>query len=650
MPIVTGLFSQLDLREGAQPSITVTSRDYSTSAAASQIVAGIAAVILALLALWRMSSVRLRTPDRVFARGLDALRGRDRIDAAVVSVLVAWWIVAPTHVDDGWIWAQDRVFTDFGQVTFYFDFWGVIAPLGYWLTWLGQWVVGSSADLVFMRLPVLGVLLTSWFVSRKCLSLSVGAQAGPRALWVLGTTFLVGAVAWGMTLRPEPVVALLALVSLWTMLSFARVPRTASLAVATIAVALAVSAHPTGVVVLAPLAAAAPLVFRTLRARRVLAGTIAGLALVGLSLTVVLVFLQADWAHFAADTKIARAGTTHKFSVLDEYIRYTDFDQAGAGQPLPRLALGLMILSFVAVLTRVRSHLSSVSVLPAWSVGLGMASLAVIPSKWPWHFGALVALTAVAVAAEFERLVGENSRLGTVRRVAAAGAVFAIVLFAWTAPGVTVTAIGFQNINWADAFNAETWLVAACLASVGVAWATLAARRRRQPAGRLARSTAWMLVGLSATAISFTIGLHIVDAVRSPWTPARQNLHALAGVSDCGLADHLGRDAIVQKIEDPATATIAHPAVGLYVPCARIPRIERGIVELPSVVVTHSLSDFIDRDSPFAAADDLYGFRRTLGPRPYRSVDFEVVVPEVPGYVRADAVAEAERYGEGRRS
>jgi hypothetical protein len=650
MPIVTGLFTELDLRTGSPPKMTVTSRDYATSATARQLVAGAAAVILALLALWLMSSARLRRPDQARDRILSALRGRDWVDAAVVSVLVAWWIVAPAHVDDGWVSAINRVFGDFGHVTFYFDHWGVIAPSSYWLTWLNHWVVGSSTDLVFVRLPVLGVLLTTWFVCRRCLSLSLGAKAERRALWVLGASYLVGALAWGMTLRPEAIVALLALVSLWAMLSFAQAPRTASLAVATIAVVLAVAAHPTGVVAFAPLAAAAPTVLRTLRVSKVLAGTILGLALAGLSLIVVLVFFNTDWGHLAADAKIARAGATHNFSVLDEHTRYTGFDQDGAGMPLPRLSLALMILSFVSVLTWVLSRPQRVSVLPAWSVGLGLASLALVPSKWVWHFGALVALTAVAVAAEFERLAEERqSRLGTARRVVALGVVFGMALLAWTAPGFTATAIAFHDL-WGYAFNTDIWVIASGLAGAVIAVAISSARRRGEGSQQLARSTAWTLVGFSVLAIAFTIGLHVVDAVRSPWTAARQNLHVLMGVSNCGLADHLDRDAIVQRIADPATATLAHPALGLYVPCGRTPRIENGIVETPSVVMTHWLWDFVDRDNPFAAAEDLYGFRRTLGPQPYEGVGFEVVVPEVPGYVRTAAVAEPQRHGEGGRS
>ena len=364
---------------------------------------------LALLALWLLSAVALTTMRLGWPSRLGRIwRSLDRVDAVVGLALAVWWIVAPAHIDDGWIWAQNRIFADFAAVTFYFDFWGVIAPLGYWPTWLGHWAIGSTTDLVFMRLPVLGLLAAAWFVCRSCLRLALGGELVERSRWVLAAAYLVGAVAWGMTLRPEPVVALLAVVSLWAMLSFARTTRISSLAAATIAIALALSAHPTGLVAAAPLIAAAPLVFRTLRASRLLAATFAGLSFAALALIVVLATLDTDLSHLLVDAAIARTGDTHAYSIWDEYLRYTQFDE-GAGLPLLKFSLAFMLASVIAVLARVRSVPVSVSLLPARSVAIGLVSLAFIPSKWPWHFGALVAIAAVATQPRW------NASLVTVR-------------------------------------------------------------------------------------------------------------------------------------------------------------------------------------------------------------------------------------------
>ena len=78
MPIVTGLFSQLDLHTGHRPEIVIRTRDYSTSATAMQVVASAVAVALALLAMCFISGAgRLPRRDRIArtspANGADAI-------------------------------------------------------------------------------------------------------------------------------------------------------------------------------------------------------------------------------------------------------------------------------------------------------------------------------------------------------------------------------------------------------------------------------------------------------------------------------------------------------------------------------------------------------------------------------------------------
>ena len=245
-------------------------------------------------------------------------------------------IVAPAHTDDGWVWTQYRTIADLGAVSFYFNFWGAISPFSFWLPWLSHWPIGSTTDLVFMRLPIVAVLLSSWAVCRTCLRLAVGGKLDGRSHWALAAVFLVGVVAWGMTLRPESVVGLLALVGLWTMLSFAHAPRMSSLAIGTIAVVLAVTVHPVGIVAIAPLLAGTPLAVRALRTSKVLAGSLAALGLSGSALAIVLITFDADLGQRLVGAKIASYGDTHAYSFWEEYLRYTDFD-GGAGLPIFRL-------------------------------------------------------------------------------------------------------------------------------------------------------------------------------------------------------------------------------------------------------------------------------------------------------------------------
>ena len=86
-----------------------------------------------------------------------------------------------------------------------------------------------------------------------------------------------------------------------------------------------------------------------------------------------------------------------------------------------------------------------------------------------------------------------------------------------------------------------------------------------------------------------------------------------------------------------ATVTLIHPAIGAYFPCAEIPRISDGVVEIPTAHVAHRYWNVLERDSPFTAAAELYGLRRVVG-RPYHGADVESVARVIPGYARADAI------------
>ena len=130
MPILTGLFTGLDIRAGEPPQVVVRTRDYATSWTARQFVAGGLAVALVCAVLILLARPRRRRLLASLRRGIrSAWAARDRTDAAVVGVLLVWWIVAPTLFDDGWLWVQLRAFDDLGKPDFYYDMWGVGLPL-----------------------------------------------------------------------------------------------------------------------------------------------------------------------------------------------------------------------------------------------------------------------------------------------------------------------------------------------------------------------------------------------------------------------------------------------------------------------------------------------------------------------------------------
>ncbi len=637
MPILTGLFTGLDIRAGEPPQVVVRTRDYATSWTARQFVAGGLAVALVCAVLILLARPRRRRLLASLRRGIrSAWAARDRTDAAVVGVLLVWWIVAPTLFDDGWLWVQLRAFDDLGKPDFYYDMWGVGLPLGYWIEWLRHWVIGSTSDLVFMRLPTVLALLGSWMLCRWCLHRVVSGPALASVRWTLAGAFLVGATAWGMTIRLEPFVSVLVLVSLAAMISFALAPRLAPLTIAVPATVLAATAHPVGLVAAAPLLAGTPKIAGWLRRggrRHLLA--FGALLLAGLALALVLSALDADLATRLADARVAREGDFHAEPWWHEYVRYTNFDAWGGGTAIRRLSLALLLLSVVAWLSRRRAAATGVLVLPARSVAVALVLLAFVPSKWPWHFGALAAMGAVAAAAEVARLVREREEPGwqTIRPLFALAAIGVVTFWLWRAPSGWGR-LDLQETSWRSGFSLLSFLLLTSILVMAAVVSVRAGREHGVLEGIVGRSIAivsFAVVGLTAVIL-------IRDAAVTAWSPARQNLEALAGRSSCGLAHQLrGERNVSRLLADPETPTYLEPPVALYFPCATTPTIDGGLVEVPGLVVVQSRRRLLldKRGNPFAAVSDLYRLRGIAhGPG---GVEVLSVADGIPGFVRVDA-------------
>ena len=262
--------------------------------------------------------------------------------------------------------------------------------------------------LVFARVPTLIVLVVSWLLCRVAFGLAApGASTTGR--WVLAASFLVGATAWGMTLRLEPVVSMLTVASLAAVVSARRGAGFVMIAIASGLAVLGVTSHPAGLVALAPLVGAAPWIFGRIRrdGRRSLAivGTI-GVA--SAACVLALLTLDADLPIRLHDATLVHEGELHSASWRNEYLRYARFDTYGGSTMVRHLSLGVFALALLAWTLRSRAT-STVSNLPVASLASGLLLLAFVPSKWPWHFGALAGIGALALATEVERLLGERA-------------------------------------------------------------------------------------------------------------------------------------------------------------------------------------------------------------------------------------------------
>jgi hypothetical protein len=146
----------------------------------------------------------------------------------------------------------------------------------------------------------------------------------------------------------------------------------------------------------------------------------------------------------------------------------------------------------------------------------------------------------------------------------------------------------------------------------------------------------WVIPLASLGFVAVTIGVLSLDGSRSNWSPARQNLATLIGRSNCGLADELGRTT-ADRMAQPGTITLPIPSLALYFPCATIPSIRGGVVQLPNLVAYEDAPWPLQvKDGPFAAAADLYS-TDTLAQGP-RNVAVLAVHKQSLDFTRADAV------------
>jgi cell wall arabinan synthesis protein len=530
MPVVSGLFSNLDLRRSAAPSVSVTTTVYASQSTVVQTVLRIFAAVCAIAALALVAA-----PRRL---GRPRLPGVGLVDAVVVAVLLVWWPLGPSFFDDGWVTAGQTNFAVGGGPSSYYDSFAVTSSLQYWLVWIEHPLFAASHALVVLRIPALICLLATWIVCRWTLG-RVAPAAGTAARWALATAFLTGALAWGMTLRPEPVVALLVTGATACTVRFLERGTPGPLAVAVVLVALAVSAHPAGLLTIAPLLVALPALARWARPRFAVVGTI---LLSGAALLAILALLGSDVGHLSTNVASLRAFGVENAGWRDELTRYSLLSRDLYGAPLRRLWVVLALLAVFAYLLRPRGEDARPTLgLPAAAVGVSLLLLIVTPSKLPWHFGVLIGLAAVALAAETARLVAEPRRWH-VRPflVVAAGVVAAA--WAW-GPRLAWSTLDLRTLHWTLGVERHLTFAKAAgavpvLVLLALAVFAFARRRSRRLEDVPWRAAAWIVPAVTVPLLAFTVGVFAADAAKtSSWTLARQNVDSLRGNLDCGLAD-----------------------------------------------------------------------------------------------------------------
>jgi hypothetical protein len=546
MPAVNGLFSELDLRSGTPPSVDVTTRTFGSRGTTLQAILWSAAAVAAFVALLLVATPR-RPRCSWAARGARRATANARpVDAVVALLLAAWWVVGPSFFDDGWRLASQENYAAFGGFSTYYSSFGVGALLD-WLQWTEHVVLRGSNVLLVLRLPALLCLAVTWILCRWILNRIVPADDADRgiAVWALAAGFAVGAMAWGMTFRPEPVVALLVTGVFACTILFLERATTAPLAVAAVLVVLAVLAHPAGLVAVAPLLAVAPTVWRWGRQHAAAATTIvlAMIALLG-----VLAIVGSDLQQRRADVISLRTYGDEISGWRDEISRYTLLSRVPYGTPLRREWVALAFLAILAYLLRRRPDRQGALLgLPAASVGIALLLLIATPSKLPWHFGGLIGVAALALATETARLRQESRAVEgwQLRPFLVIGAAMLAAAWSWS-PRNAWADLDLRTLQWTLGIEKRVTLAkvagAAPLALLLVLTAVAVLRRHSSLRDVPWRAAAWTVPVVAVPLVAFTVGVLIADSAKThSWTLARQNLQSLKGDLRCGVAD----DALV---------------------------------------------------------------------------------------------------------
>jgi len=423
-PMVVGLYSDLPTDtapDGIDVAVEVDSR-FTTEPTVLKwiaIVLGLVATAVALWALHGLDQTDGRRDRRFLPRSWFRLRAPD---VAVIGTLGIWHVVGGNTSDDGYILSMARAADPAGYMANYYRWYGVPeSPFGspyYDLLTLFSHVSTASP---WMRLPALIAAILCWLViSREVLPrLGRAARTTPVVVWSSAAVFLAFWMAYNNGLRPEPVIALGALLT-WTSVERAiATRRILPFAVAVIIASFSLATGPTGLMAVAALVMGLRPMVRTVvvRGRRI-GSHLALLAPVLAAGTMVLISVfgvQSLASVLEAIRVRGEIGPNHSW--FEEFVRYYYLMQPTVDGGLPRrLPVLLVLLCLVVVIATVlrRGKVPGAAVGPTWrlvGVVVGTAFFMMFsPTKWTHHFGvyagiggAIAALGALAIAASAVR-------------------------------------------------------------------------------------------------------------------------------------------------------------------------------------------------------------------------------------------------------
>jgi arabinosyltransferase B/arabinosyltransferase C len=362
-------------------------------------------------------------------------------DAAVVAVSLFWVVAGPVNIDDSWylLMARNAMQSGYlGNVIYQFNvtenpFVASQYAMQAWGALGGQWSLG------WMRLLPLAYGLATYALLRVLVATALGRVAQrPLVAWAVAAAHLLWWLPYGMTLRPEPLIAL-GTAGVLVFSELARRRRSVGVfAVAVAVAALTVTASPTGLVAAAPLMVCLPWLWQWWRAEsarsRVTAALVVGAAA---SIVIPVAFADATVGDVLESVAVHR-WYYRQYAWYEEYLHYADLlvpDERGAwGKRLPvLLTLGVLLAVALGAGRRPGTAGRSGQLLgeAAAITALGLVVMALTPTKWVNHFGAVAAPATVLLAAALirsplpRRVGAATMAIGSAGLVAAVSVAFA---------------------------------------------------------------------------------------------------------------------------------------------------------------------------------------------------------------------------------
>jgi arabinosyltransferase C len=539
-PVVVGLYADPALRNDAGTVVSIVTTPTGSSTSTRQAVAGVLAVVaLVVAAASLLARSRNRRSDDSEDVAMTVHSPRLTPSDLVVSAfaLVAL-VLTPPFFDDGWVGATREMYSRIGSFDNTYTKSGYAQPLGFWWNWLNDTVWHSTHSLAVLRItPLILLVLSFWLLRRRVLDSVIAPEHQPFAHGIAALAFGLGGATLSMTLRPEAIVAFLAVLALVSLVSFVQRPGSAPLFALGVICALAVTVHPGGLVVVLMAAAVLPTVWRwcfaEARVERLLSTT--AVAIVAFTFAVLLLSLDTDLTLFRRSYASFNAAGSYNASLIDRFIARLDWLQFVSG--LQRYAVVLIILVGVLYLAVRRGIYRDDARLAGDAALLGYVGLLVAGSIWAWHFGALVPGAALLAVLAGTQLLETKRRtfvplVGTTLALSLAAS-WALKSRASFVPGDLVVH------TWDDFPHLDAWWWAA-LAAFAAVVAALTLGRQADSARRVERATLAGATCLILVPILMTWGFLIVDAGDTPgWSVTRQAFDELTGRGGCGIGDDI---------------------------------------------------------------------------------------------------------------